>query len=351
MTISDGVEVCLNLNDALHSAPDGVQQAFTDRLRLIYPRIDYVFCGYGVASHFPNCYVVPNKNREATAVNRQQYFNRQWAGIIAALQPAYGFPFAADVVFLEDDLFWVNEITHNAERPTAAFEALYPKSNVITKDVGPGFVIENGVVTSEVLRHPVLAADIRKVCSEQIERANRYGTIEERNIRDVETLLNANLVATAPYLGSYDGDYRILLRVRNSEWGYYLDKRGTLLSLTATQTPSSEGCDVIYSTRLPYLKWALTSEFGNEILFVGSGGIFEYSQRSKVKTNVHRELIHLIRKESRPPRARKNIGSQLIHWAKGLIKRALGKNERDLYDLNAWTIYHEDAGLKETVLR
>jgi hypothetical protein len=95
------------------------------------------------------------------------------------------------------------------------------------------------------------------------------------------------------------------------------------LSLTATQTPPTKGCDVIFSTRLPYLKWALTSD-GNEILFVGSGGIFEYSQRSKVKTNVHREIIHLIRK--RVARLeRKNVRSQLIYWAKRLIKRARQK--------------------------
>jgi len=138
MTLSDGTEVCVNLNDALHSAPDAVKRAFIERLKAIHSKIDYVFCGYGVASHFPNCYIIPGKNREATAARRQQYFNRQWARIIAELQPVYGFPFAADVVFLEDDLFWVNEVTHNAERPTAAFRALYPDSPVITKDIAPG---------------------------------------------------------------------------------------------------------------------------------------------------------------------------------------------------------------------
>ena len=97
MALSDGKEVCLNLNDALHSAPARVQQAFVSRLKALYPKIDYVFCGYGVASHFPNCYVIPGKDRVATAAMRQQYFNRQWAQLIAELQPSYGFPFAADV--------------------------------------------------------------------------------------------------------------------------------------------------------------------------------------------------------------------------------------------------------------
>src|SRR5690606_38550044 len=78
MAIADGEEVCLNLNDALHSAPREVQARFVELLRRYYPRIDYLFCGYGVASHFPNCYRIPGKDREATAVARQQHFNAEW---------------------------------------------------------------------------------------------------------------------------------------------------------------------------------------------------------------------------------------------------------------------------------
>lgn len=112
MTITDGAEVCVSLNDALHSAPEALQRRFIAQLRALHPRMDYVFCGHGVASHFPNCYTIPGKDREATAARRQAYFNRQWARLIAGLQPVYGFPFAADVVLLENDLLWANEPTH-----------------------------------------------------------------------------------------------------------------------------------------------------------------------------------------------------------------------------------------------
>src|SRR5262249_52784670 len=87
MSISDGRAVCLNLNDALHSAPAAVQADHIARMKRLNPKLDYVFCGYGVASHFPNCYSMPGKNREATTIRRQQHFNRQWAKIVAELQP------------------------------------------------------------------------------------------------------------------------------------------------------------------------------------------------------------------------------------------------------------------------
>ncbi|MBM3583560.1 MAG: MBL fold metallo-hydrolase [Alphaproteobacteria bacterium] len=55
MMIADGTSTCLNLNDALHAAPDAVVARTIDDLRARYGRVDYVFCGYGIASHFPAC--------------------------------------------------------------------------------------------------------------------------------------------------------------------------------------------------------------------------------------------------------------------------------------------------------
>src|SRR5215467_898743 len=215
MSLTDGHEVCLNLNDALHSAPAAVQAAQIARLKGLYPKIDYVFCGYGVASHFPNCYVIPGKNREATTARRQLHFNRQWAKLIHELQPRYGFPFAADVVFFEDDLFWANEPTHNSQRPTDTFRRLYPGSSVQIVDIAPGFVIEDGKVIAEVVRQPVRASELRMNFAEQIRRANRVGAVDESEIEQIATLLKSNLDSCAKYLKSYERDYRFLLRFRN----------------------------------------------------------------------------------------------------------------------------------------
>lgn len=116
IAIDDGERVCININDALHSAPHAVQDAHAEKLKRYYPRIDYVLCGYGTASHFPNCYVIPGKDDEATARQRRRYFNREWVRVVHALNPRWAFPFAADVVLLEEPLFWTNVAVHNGER-------------------------------------------------------------------------------------------------------------------------------------------------------------------------------------------------------------------------------------------
>ena len=340
MTLADRHEVCVNLNDALHSAPRAVQDDFIARLRAIHPRMDYVFCGYGIASHFPNCYVIPAKDREATTARRQAYFNRQWARLIAELNPVYGFPFAADVVFLEDDLFWVNEATHNTERPTQAYQLEYAGSSVMVKDIAPGFVIENGVVTADVLRKPVLASDLRSVFAEQIERANRYGSVDDDAVRQVVALLNSNRDACAESLESYAEDYRFLLRLRNSDLGVVVEKRGRSVIVTAQAAASDAIFDVIYTTRLAYLRWALTRPYGDEILFVGSGGVVEYSELRGAKKNLHRELIQLISKQNSPRKQGFGRDSRTLRAAKDFVNRAIGRTpHRDLYDLVEWTVF------------
>ena len=348
MAIGDGREVCLNLNDALHSAPAAVQARFVNHLKQLFPTIDYVFCGYGTASHFPNCYVVPGMDRPATAARRQNYFNRQWAKLIADLKPRFGFPFAADVVFLEQDLFWANEPIHNTERPTEAFRLLYPHSTVTTVDIAPGFVIRDAEVTNQVVRTPLSASTLSTTHAAEIERANRYGRADEAGVHEAAALIGKSLALCRDYLRSYSGDYRFLIRFRNSSFGVRIEKKAQDIAADVVRTESAgtEHYDVIYTTRLAYLKWSLTRPHGEEILFVGSGGVFEYRDRSRANENVHRELMLILRTRDVPPRPRYGASSKLSHDVKQGVKKLLGLRDTDLYDLGAWAVFKDDAPLQ-----
>jgi hypothetical protein len=343
MTVSDGNEVCINLNDALHAAPAVIQREFVERLKTLHPRIDYLFCGYGVASHFPNCYVIPAKDRSATAARRQGYFNRQWAALVAELNPRFGFPFAADVVLLEDDLFWANEVTQNSERPTVAFRQSFPNSSVNIFDIAPGFTIADGQVIKEVLRKPVRAADLIRDLPEQIKRANRYGTVAGSEVSDVVALLQERLKICEDYLSSYPDDYRMLIQFRGSAAGVLVEKHGSRVAVAPAEATSTDAYDLIFRTRLPYLRWALTREYGDEILFVGSGGVFEYRRRADAVKNLHRELVVLLRRTPPPNRGQRQR-TGLMARAKGLLRRLVGRSRQDLYDLGEWTVFESTPG-------
>jgi hypothetical protein len=341
MTITDGNETCINLNDALYSAPHEVQEYFIRRLKQIYPKIDYVFCGYGVASHFPNCYIIPGKSRERTAAMRQSHFNREWVRVCHSLQPRFAFPFAADVVFLEDDLFWVNEPTHNSERPTELFRQLHPGSQTEVVDIGPGFCIENNTIVNNRLREQVTNEALGVHCRDFIAQANLYDLVSSREVSKIKQLLKKNLAVCKKYLQEYDGDYRFLIQFRGGDDAIAIKKKKAKFSfdIVSVDLASDQDIDVRFITRLPYLYESLSGPHGDKILFVGSGGIFKYSQSAKHRLGLHRELMVLMRQQTICPRSRYGKSfrtvSRLKRWAKN--KKMQGRTERDLYDLRHWT--------------
>jgi hypothetical protein len=340
MTVSDGDEVCINLNDALHSAPQDVQTLFIRLLKSWYPQIDYVFCGYGVASHFPNCYEIPGKDRRLTALKRQLHFSQQWARVIAGLGPRFGFPFAADVVFLEDALSWANEPTHNGRRPTEVFKEVYPSSDVATMDVAPGFVIQSGEIINDSRRSLIVNTTLLSEYAESVRRANRQGSVDEGDVRDVVSLIEQNLSFCRPYLASFPADYRFRVLFYNTPFGIDITKRNERIDVEMVHAPdASESCEIVYRTRLPYLKLSLSVEFGDEILFVGSGGIFCYANAADARRNLHRELKILLTKQGYTLTRRERAGRWSIRWTKRQMLRLIGREPDDLYDLGRWTVF------------
>ena len=339
--ISDGTETCINLNDALHAAPDAIQRTFCQLIRRWYGRPDYVFCGHGTASHFPNCYVIPGKDPTRTAALRQAHFNRAWAKIIHSLRPKFGFPFAADVVFLDHDLSWCNEAVHNTQRPPEVFERQFGTSTgVRALDIAPGFVIEGGSVVRTNTRRPLTDAGVRQVYGEAIGRVNRISPINIQTIQELTELLAHNITRGEAYLGSYPGDYRCLVQIKGASAGIRVEKTGRRVTAKVTEdvAATAKTYDVVYRTRASYLRQSLTTPYGHEILFVGSGGIFEFSDPAKVRPAIHRELMTILRPFDSQA-VRSPIRPSPVVAAKRLLKRLLGVSRQDLYDLEKWTVF------------
>lgn len=341
LATSDGRETCVNLNDALHSAPEDVQRKFCRLIRQFYGRPDYVFCGYGTASHFPNCYVIPGKDAVATAAVRQAHFNRAWAKIIHSLEPRYGFPFAADVVFLEDDLFWCNEPVHNSQRPTTAFEQQFGRSTATRViDIAPGFVIQDAAIVHDSRRQPTTREGVRRAYTDAIRRVNRSTTIDIRTVQELKEMLEQNMAKGLTYFAEYDGDYRCLLQIKGAAVGIRVAKTGRKVSVEVTdRADDPESYDVVYRTRASYLRQSLTTPYGHETLFVGSGGIFAFRERARLRAAIHSELITML-KPFKGDGPRRSAGKPTaLGLAKRVLKRLLGLSRTDLYDLRTWTVF------------
>jgi L-ascorbate metabolism protein UlaG (beta-lactamase superfamily) len=345
MILKDHSEVCVNANDSLHAAPTSLQDQVTARIKALYPRIDYLFCAYGIASHFPNCYIIPGKDYLRTAENRQRYFNRQWARIVGLLEPRFAFPFAADVVFLDPDLFWTNEPVRNSERPTSAFIFLYPNSATKVVDIGSGFAVADGMIVRDVRFNSIGAAEVRSAYADVISK-NKIQSERRTDGADLlKEALEQNIAVCRSYLFEYSGGYRFLLLLRDRTWALQIVKQGTeiRLGLVDADTVQRADYDVILTSTFAYLRRSLTHEYGNEILFVGSGCLIEYTDRQQIKENVHDELMTMVAKRRYPPKLRFGDQPKWLFQLKSIVKAALGRREVDLYDLQAWTLFEGEA--------
>ncbi len=342
MIVDDGDEICMNLNDAVHATPESVQEEIIVGLKARYGRADYVFCGYGTASHFPNCYLIPGKDAEATAARRQSHFNGIWASIIARLEPKFGFPFAADVVFFEDELIWSNEPVHNVERPTDRFAQRFPRSATRVYDLAPGFVVADGRVIVERYFQPVLNAALKEHHASDIVTANTVTVPSRAQIEDLAELIRANVALCRSYLAEFAGGYRFLIAVKSAPVAIEIAKRGPEVVVQLVDEPCSRRAyDIVFTTRFSYLRRTLVTQHGHEVIFVGSGGIFAYRDRRQADRNLHHEMRPLLCRLERAPPSRWGDQPKWLYDAKRLIKRLIGRQEQDLYDLAAWTVIQD----------
>jgi hypothetical protein len=345
IAISDGTETCVNLNDSLHATSSVVQSKFVDLLKNFYPRLNYVFCGYGTASHFPNCYVIPGKNKVETARVRQSYFNQAWAKVVHKLAPRFAFPFAADVVLLEDDLFWSNEAVHNCERPTEVYNRLYPGSATVVVDIAPGFTIERGRLLVNEVRQPICSESVRTLYVDSIKRVNTHRPVDDRSVQEAVDLIRNNITKWRYYFEMFEEDYRLFVRFKNSKAGIEIVKRSRELAVNAVMSDlhTTQNYDLIYTTRLQYFKRSLTSAYGHETLFVGSGGIFEYTSPNRIRSMLHHELIDMLKQINNPPVRPCSKAKPVVTTVKRLLKKLVNRTDDDLYDLQKWTVFDAHA--------
>ena len=208
-------------------------------------------------------------------------------------------------------------------------------------DIAPGFSIDSGKPGADHQRRRISNSALQSECPDKIEKANQYKPVESAEIRQVADLLTENIRICNDYLKTFPGNYRCLIQFRNAKESIDISKRGDTLTTTvvpADSRPKSD-YDVIFTTRLSYLRQSLVNDFGHEIIFVGSGGIFEYPDASKVPTAVHRELVHIVQRHTQCPKPRFGGSSHLVYQSKQFVKNLLGMTDEDLYDLQKWTVF------------
>jgi hypothetical protein len=249
-------------------------------------------------------------------------------------------------VFLENELFWCNEPAHNTERPTEIFERGFGrKAGTRVVDIAPGFVVENGEVLCRSTREPLSADAVRRAYGDAIRQVNRIAPIGIETVRELKEMITRNVGRGAGYFASYEGDYTCLLQLKGALAGIRVVKAGAEVNVEVVETAESDrDYDVVYRTRASYMRQSLATQYGHETLFVGSGGIFEFRDRSRVRLDIHRELMAMLKPVEIGDLRRPADQSGVVGSAKRVLKRLLNISGGDLYDLEKWTVFERSNG-------
>lgn len=145
MVIESGGKVFINVNDALHSSPEKVIDFYLHEIKNRWQKIDYVFCGFGGASYFPNAMHLAGKNDWEISIIREQLFAHNFCRVVQGLKPKIAVPFAADFCLLDDNQRWINEARFPRNKMADYYRKHFTESDYEPKivDMYSGDLLEN----------------------------------------------------------------------------------------------------------------------------------------------------------------------------------------------------------------
>jgi hypothetical protein len=288
---ADG-RVLINVNDALHAARADVIDAYCALLRERFPRVDYLFCGFGGASWFPNCFRVPGKDDVGVAARRERFFLENFARIANRLEPRHAFPFAAHFILPSERNFWISAERLTAPPPSVALRGL---CRVPCHDLRPGDWVEGDEVHTA---RPPRIEDPEAVRRRALERwpPTRRPRVGAERLEMLIQLLSAN---ASRFGGRLPRRAELCAGIRLSDLpghAILVRRGGGHAEVRPIATPALDGMapPLVLETRSDLLLEAAGSLWGRDLLTIGYGGIVEARSAGVVQRGLHEQLLDLL---------------------------------------------------------
>ncbi|MBV9174936.1 MAG: MBL fold metallo-hydrolase, partial [Chloroflexi bacterium] len=282
-------EVLVNANDALHASRRDVITEYCRILRARFPAIDYLFCGFGGASYFPNCIHVPGKDDAAVARAREKFFLDNFALVARLLRPRMAFPFAAHFILPDDRTWWISRSRLQMEPPAETVRRLVPE--VPTYDLHPGDYVENGRL------HTSSDTDYVAPESARVAVLRRYSPNQEREpLNDVAF---ATLLEDIRHAVARPGAENLHAIIRL--WDYparaiEIEIQNGSACVSAIDPHSIEAADaeVVVETRSDLVNSTIRSPFGRDLISIGYGAQVHLRSREEMARAPHERLLNVL---------------------------------------------------------
>jgi hypothetical protein len=370
----DSGEVLLNLNDALHSSRRELILEYCRVLRGRFPHIDYLFCGFGGASYFPNCVHVPGKDDPAVARARELYFLRNFGLIADQLRPRHAFPFAAHFVLPDSENWWMSALRLRMDPPSQTVRSLVDPS-IAVHDLQPGDYVENGSVHASPFTRPNPPEQARQTVLDRYGPAPARPSIDaaafEALVAEIEARLKERPVTTRLDAVLVLTDYpQRAISIRISPSQLALESAANGVEPQSAEPPHRavivEAIDardidqlapqLVVETRSDLVRSTLRTPFGKDLISIGYGGQFHLRSAEDLAAAPHERILHLLSPVA--PRWRQHLRERplrTLHYligdpsmryaaARRLLRSPKAKateSERAPYDLRDWVAVPE----------
>jgi hypothetical protein len=282
--VEAGDEVLLNLNDALHSSWRKMIVEYCRILRGRFPRIDYLFCGFGGASYFPNCVHVPGKDDVAVARARERWFLHNFGLIAELLQPRLAFPFAAHFVLPDERNWWISKTRLQMPAPSTTLRALSGKYAAFY-DLQPGDSVQDGMV--HATPRPAVEPDaVRAGALARYAPPTEHPPLEPADFDDLVDAVRSRVAAR----DMPEGFDALIVLTDFGPRAIRLSSAG----VEAVDRATAAEPQVVMETRSDLLRSTLRTPFGKDLISIGYGAQFRLRSTGDLDAAPHDRILQLL---------------------------------------------------------
>ncbi len=304
----------VNVNDALHAAPQPVIDHFCDLIRRRHPRPDTALVGYSLSTWFAaGIQLTDDVGYELAAHERAMA--EGFAYVARRLDARLALPIGGSQVFVDDASRWINAERLRAASPCEVLRA-QGGHTVQTSWFAPG---------DRVVGDSVLSAGGRRSQPDEIDAAVRGVfalAVAERRQRTagdaarrecLERALRDNAVRRAHRVLGPDAGIHCRIDLRDiPEWSLLVEAGPSVVRVT--RCDRSHPAPMVLTTRLEILEALAFQDYGDEVLTRGCGATLQVRQRD---LHAYRTILDLLGRRTLAARRR----DHLLAWLRSPHRR------------------------------
>jgi hypothetical protein len=296
--LATGREALVNVNDALHCYDADCIDYYCGRIRSLLQgrRIDYLFCGFGGASYFPNCLRHPAKDDRHVAMLRERHLAEGFARVVRNLQPRMAFAFAANLVLLDPVNHWINQVKFHND-PVALAEQEMPSMRGSIFKLSPGDSISGGELrrASPDLSPEAHIAAYQQLYAAEIAEKRNCPTLSPSAAAAVLDKMKTHILERLNRVGLNNLSFDWAVRLRDCPDAILRVTRrdGALEALRLEPNRLADVRDMVVDASSEILLAGLVSTWGGDSLQIGYGALFHLRSDESVRQNHTRQFLRL----------------------------------------------------------